>query len=62
MGLRKYKEDLARLLQEMSEAAMTRYDLASELGIYGQLLSSEETRITTHSSQVFRILTRHFYQ
>ena len=58
MELRRYKEDLGRTLEEMSSSAMSRYDLTSELGIYGQLLTNEETRITHHTSQVFRILLK----
>ena len=53
--LRKYKDSLRKVLEEMCNSAMTRYDLTSELGIYGQLLTSEETRMTTHSSEVLGI-------
>merc|ERR1711936_1252312 len=49
--LRKYKDSLRKVLEEMCNSAMTRYDLTSELGIYGQLLTYEETRMTTHSSE-----------
>ena len=48
----RYREDLARILQEMSSSALTRYNLSSELGIYGELLTSEESRMTSHGSQV----------
>ena len=53
--LRKYKDSLRKVLEEMCNSAMTRYDLTSELGIYGQLLTYEETRMTTHSSEVLGI-------
>ena len=49
---RKYKEELARMLEEICSSAMTRYNLTAELGIYGQLLTYEESRMSSHSSQV----------
>ena len=58
LALRKYKEDLARVLEEMCSSAMSRYDLTAELGIYGQLLTSEETRMRCEKTEVLRVTVR----
>ena len=58
LALRKYKEDLARVLEEMCSSAMSRYDLTAELGIYGQLLTSEETRMRCEKTEALRVTVR----
>ena len=58
LALRKYREDLARVLEEMCSSARSRYSLTSELGIYGQLLTSEETRMRSEKKSVHRVTVR----
>ena len=46
------------MLEEMCSSARTRYDLTSELGIYGHLLTSEETRLRSDKTGVHRVTVR----
>ena len=41
---------MARVLEEMTSSARSRYSLTSELGIYGQLLTYEETRMRSEKT------------
>ena len=57
-ALRRYKEDMAKVLEEMCSSARTRYDVTSELGIYGHLLTYEETRLRSDKTEVHRVTVR----
>ena len=57
-ALRKYKEDMARVLEEMCSSARSRYNLTSELGVFGQLLAYEEKRLRSEKTSLHRVTVR----